>query len=815
MDSNEICTRPHELEKLEIARRGEEDKASYNPELEEGEFRKDEPFVFKKLVRKDVVASTAVKLPSSAQVAIKNGQVNTRRPTSPERGSHQGGIANTVMQSKYRSIRDQPDNVRQSSSHRIYSEKYRQSYSLSPYIRSKEKHEQRTRNCFSYHDYHHVLKKIEEVCLERLGKLLLHQNKDRKEFNITLKKLEFKCFQEHACSYRVHYERVIPTARYHRMKLPKLTFCILRKVFRRYMQSQIIKFVKQQINDRNKEKRIKERWRFEATAGYLKKSFDETSLAYSGFEMEKSNYHMHAYSEGEQQLKYLDMQPLTIEIEEIASSRELEGSHTNKESDVFDPEPVIENLQSPLEANGGAEHHLSVDAPEEIAIVDSMSSQSNYAPTMESEKVGTQVILSSPPQNKEEIMERSCSQFATDEALVLDNATSADSESAPPVFGENQSCISPAVDASEGSCSMCQRKFPHGSDSNIHESTLHHEEPQVGRLPSVNVDEMEEADIAGSKEVSSGDTSSSGQVTEQRSTIATSSTLVQPSTQPQLYDPTCQSSSYPYQPSGVNTCSVSTGLDSHGALNAQMQSANQTTSSSMVEHMPESGLQSDPVTNEFSQLLMSISNHTSSSAQVTEQQIASNSFLRQQYGDQACQTSAHQHRASNVQRQSNNQTTTGFTSGLPESHLQSDPLTIEMSQLLVLHDLMTKRHLSKRQKIILEREIEMAELKRKFDEQFHNLEMETLQKKKDIEILQEKICKQQILAETFQVLHKASTGVASCSQIGPLPANRAEGALGVGSTGKKNQEKILGTGEGEAQGCAAAEAPGHGVPIVQ
>jgi hypothetical protein len=60
----------------------------------------------------------------------------------------------------------------------------------------------------------------------------------------------------------------------------------------------------------------------------------------------------------------------------------------------------------------------------------------------------------------------------------------------------------------------------------------------------------------------------------------------------------------------------------------------------------------------------------------------------------------------------------------------------------------------------------MAELKRKFDEQFHNLEMETLQKKKDIEILQEKICKQQILAETFRVLHKASTGVASCSQIG-------------------------------------------------
>jgi len=168
-------------------------------------------------------------------------------------------------------------------------------------------------------------------------------------------------------------------------------------------------------------------------------------------------------------------------------------------------------------------------------------------------------------------------------------------------------------------------------------------------------------------------------------------------TQPQLYDPTSQSAAQPYQPSGVNT-SVSTGLDSHGALNSQIQSSNQMTQSSMVEHMPESGLQSDLVTNEFTQLLMSISNHTSSNTQVTEQQIACNSFLRQQYGDQTCQTSTHQHRASNVQRQSNNQTTTGSTSGLPESRLQSDPLKIEISQLLMLLDIMTKRHLCKRQK---------------------------------------------------------------------------------------------------------------------
>ena len=73
---------------------------------------------------------------------------------------------------------------------------------------------------------------------------------------------------------------------------------------------------------------------------------------------------------------------------------------------------------------------------------------------------------------------------------------------------------------------------------------------------------------------------------------------------------------------------------------------------------------------------------------------------------------------------------------------------------------------AQRQKIILDCQMEVAEVKRKFDEQFHNLDMEWLQKKKNIEILQEKICKQQIVAEAFQALHKASTGVASCSQIG-------------------------------------------------
>ncbi|KAF8768885.1 hypothetical protein HU200_007449 [Digitaria exilis] len=720
-------------------------------------------------------------------MAFEKGQVNTRRSSSPERGSHQGGTGTantTVTQSRHSSIRGQPFNVRQSTSRRIYSEKHSEDCSPSSCVRSKERHEQRTRNCFSYHDYHHVLKKIEEVCSERLGNLLLNQNKDRKDFNVSLKKQKFKFFQENACCYRVHYERVIPTARYRRMKLPKQYFCILCKFFVKYMQSQLIRFVKRQINDRNKEKGKKERWIFEAKAGYLKKCFDETSLTYSGFEMEKSNWHVHAYSEGEQQLKYLDMQSLTTEIEAIASSRELEESHKNRESGMFQPEPVVENLQSPLETNGGAKNSLSIDAPEQTTIVDSMSSQSNYAPIMNfSEKVGTQVTISSPLQNEEGNGEKSCSRSATDEALIFDKATAADSENAPPVFGEKRRSMGPAADALEGSFSKSRRKILQMSDSNIHETTSCHEESQAERLPSVNVNQMEQPGIARSKEVSSGDTSSFGQVTEQQNAIATSLTLVQPSTQPQICDPTCQSAALPYEPSGVNTCLVSSGLDIHGASNGQQQSANQTPTSSMVEHIPESGLHSDPVTNEFSQLLTSHSSGTSS--EVTQQQIAPSSFSLtqhaiQQYGDQTCQNSAHHYsvqaqldspRASNVQLQSNNQTATGSTSGqyIPESRLQTDPLKIEMSRLLCLRDLMKKKHISRRQKIISECEAEMAECKRKFDEQIHILEMEALQKKKDIEIFQEKVFRQQILAETFQVLHKESTGATSSSQRGAAP----------------------------------------------
>ncbi|XP_062222719.1 uncharacterized protein LOC133921734 isoform X2 [Phragmites australis] len=301
---------------------------------------------------------------------------------------------------------------------------------------------------------------------------------------------------------------------------------------------------------------------------------------------------------------------------------------------------------------------------------------------------------------------------------------------------------------------------------------------------------MEQADGAGSKEVSSGHASYFAHITEQRNNNVNSSSLTWRLTQWQHYDPTCQNASHPYQPSDGHTCSLRIGLDSPGASNVQQQSANQTMTSSTVEHMPESGLQSEQITIELNRLLMSLSDHTSSFAQVAEQRNVdanssslTQSVRQQQYCDQTCQTAASQYQssgenncpvrtwldspgASNDQRQSTNQTTTGSISEqyMLESGLQSDPFTTELSQLLMLRDLMTKRHLSERQKLVLECEMVMAETKRKFDEQFHNLDMDTLQKKKEIEILQDKICKQQILAETFQVIHKASTGVVSCSQ---------------------------------------------------
>ncbi|GJN21621.1 hypothetical protein PR202_gb09115 [Eleusine coracana subsp. coracana] len=754
MDYNEAYKEWRACEKYEVGKTTEEDKASCFSELEEGEFKKDEPSVSKSLVRKDMDTRT-IKFDSSAQVTVERVQVNARQSVPLERGTNGGGTAKaTVEESDCSPLEVQPVNLRWPTFHRKYAEKHRRSYSPSFHISSKERQKQRKCNCFSCKYYHDVLKKIEKVCSERLSELVLQHSEDRKEFNILLKKQKLEFFREHLHSYKVQYERVIPTVSYERIKLPKLFVCTLRKIFHKHTQHQLIQFVKRQINDRNKEKRMKDRWIFEAKAGYLKKYFAETSLTYSGFEMGKSKLHMHDYSDGEQQFKYLEMQSLCSAIEAVASSNELADYHTSKNIDVSD-------IQSPLGTNGNTKHKLSVVAADEIATIDSMPSQSNCAPAVEfGEKVVTQVTFLSPPQNMRESVVRSFSSIEyLDETLEIAKEMSTDSGNTLRVPREKRRRTSTSAgdDASEGSCSRSQRKFSQEFVPNFHETSLCHEVLARFKLKAgIN---------------------------------ANLSTTTQRLTEMQHRDQNGPNASYPYQRSDGSTCSVRTGLDSPGpeTSNVEQQPTNQMMARSIVEQCtPEVRCQSDPTTIQLNQVPMPCSDHSSSFSQAMEQRninICSSSLTQRvtqhPYHNQTRQPVGHQYESSggnttpvrldspgqsNVQRQSANQTTTGSTSEhMLESGLPSDPFTIELSRLRMLRDLMTKRHQYEKQKINLERGMEEAELKKKYDELFHNLEMETLQKKKDIQIIQEKVCKQQILAEAFQVV-QASAEVVSCNQ---------------------------------------------------
>jgi hypothetical protein len=466
MDYNGACKELYTRGKYEVGKTMEEDKASYLSGLEEGEFRRHEPFGSESLVHKNMDTRT-IKLSSSTQVTVKKGLVMARQSMSPERGTHGGSTAKTTDEQPG-ILEDQSVNLRQPTFYRKYSEKHRRSYSPSFHISSKERQYQRKCNCFGHKEYPDVLEKIEKVCSERLNKLLLQQNGDRKEFNILQKKQELEFFREHVHSYKVRYERVIPTVRYDRIRLPKLIFCTLRGILHKHIQDQLRKFVRWQINDRNKEKRIKERWIFEAKAGYLKKYFGETSLTYSEFEMVKPKWHVHDYSEAEQQLKYLDMRSLSSAIEEIASSNELADSHTSKNIDVS--ESILENLQSPLKTNGGTKYGLSVSAAAENTTIDSMPSLSNCSPAVDfGEKVGTQVAFSSPPQNNRESMGRSCPV----ETLEIVKAMTVNSGNTFPVSREKRKHMSVGGDASEGSCSRSHRKLSHEFVTNFHETMCH------------------------------------------------------------------------------------------------------------------------------------------------------------------------------------------------------------------------------------------------------------------------------------------------------------------------------------------------------
>lgn len=204
------------------------------------------------------------------------------------------------------------------------------------------------------------------------------QTVDRKKFNNEQKKQAVEFFQKHVNSYKFHYAHVAPTIRYCRMMLPKQHFSIFRDRFRRHMKSQLIKFYKPHIRDRDKENRIKERWIFEAKAGYLKKWFYVTNLSYSKFKSEELERCMVDYSDGEQHLKYFDMQSITTQIEAIASNKEPRGTFA---TDIT--EPILENSPSLLETNEHTKLGCSVGIAEEMATLESRPSQYTCAPSME------------------------------------------------------------------------------------------------------------------------------------------------------------------------------------------------------------------------------------------------------------------------------------------------------------------------------------------------------------------------------------------------------------------------------------------------
>ncbi|XP_044952777.1 uncharacterized protein LOC123402881 [Hordeum vulgare subsp. vulgare] len=334
---------------------------------------------------------------TSSQVVVEESS------TSAERGSRLGGTECTavVQQSKYAASEGRYVNVSQSSLHRKYGN-HRRIYSPSIYSSSKERHKRRKEGCFGYSDSHRVMKMIEEVYSERSRTLLLLQTKDRKKFNNLQKKQEVKFFQKHVNSYKFHYAHVAPTVRYCRMMLPKLHFSILRDRFHRHMISQLIKFCRQHISDRDKEYRIKERWIFEAKAGYLKKWFYVTDLTYSRFTWENLECCMADYSDGEHHLKYFDMQSITTQIEAIACNKEPRGTFA---TDIT--EPIPGNSRSLLETNEHTKLGFSVGVAEEMATLESRSSQYTCAPSMEfCHENRTQTTFLAPDQSEGGNVER-------------------------------------------------------------------------------------------------------------------------------------------------------------------------------------------------------------------------------------------------------------------------------------------------------------------------------------------------------------------------------------------------------------------------
>ncbi|CAM0945164.1 unnamed protein product [Alopecurus aequalis] len=755
-----------------------------------------------------------------------HGVVEDEPSTSAERGSHIGETASTavVQQSKYTASEDRHVDVRQTTLNRICGN-HRRSYSPSAYSKSKDRHKKRKEGCFGYSDSRWVLKMIEEVCSERLSTLMSRQNGDRKNLKTVRKKHEVEFFQKYMQSYKAHLAHVMPTISYCTTTLPKLHFSILQDRFHKHMKHQLIKFVKQQISDRNKENRIKARWIFEAKAGYLKKLFYVTSLTYGKFKLEKLECRMADYLDGKEHLKYFDMQSLATQIEAIASNKESEGIFV---SDVT--ETNIENSPSLLETNGPAKLGFSVGVAEEMTTLESRPSQSTCAPTMEfgekngtqtafsdaaqnqggnverpyasqldtsaaiepakavttdkssdvsdtlessssqltcapgmefGEKDGTQIAFSAAAQNEDENMESPCaSRCVTSSTSELAITVSNDTENAAPISREKRRRISSGNDMSDVPCCMSGRKFgekdgtqralspaAQNEGRDVERSCASHSEKDAALELSMTANTDSENTLAGSSEISS-----SNNISE---------------------DPRSRSQiKFPYKPTS-NFCRTTLHQEEPPAsrpppplvINGQMIQAEDTGGEEVL-----SGQVTDQ-SNMHSNAQSVIDQHHRGSTS----QAASHPYEPPGGNTHSARTEVDSLGASLVPA-SDTELPTGSTLGqfLAEDGFESNPYTIELSRIKKLNELIAKRHQDKREQLILARQIEMAQAKRKYDELVYNSEVDVLQRRRELKITCDKIYKQQILAEVLQVIFKASAKVVPDSPRGAAQRTTAE-----------------------------------------
>uniref|UniRef100_A0A453P4H0 Uncharacterized protein n=1 Tax=Aegilops tauschii subsp. strangulata TaxID=200361 RepID=A0A453P4H0_AEGTS len=245
-------------------------------------------------------------------------------------------------------------------------------------------------------------------------------------------------------------------------------------------------------------------------------------------------------------------------------------------------------------------------------------------------------------------------------------------------------------------------------------------EPPAVRSPPPSGDNRQ---VVQAEDISGEEVPSFAQVTEQPNMHLNTQSVMNH----HHFGSTCQFASPPYQPPCRDTHSARIEADSVGASHVHPTSANQVpTGSTPGPRLAEDGLDSN-----------------------------------------------HSPGASHVHPASANQVPTGSPPGpsLAEDGLDLNLFTIELSRLQKLADLMTKRHQEKIEQLNLAREVELAQAKRKYDELEYNLEVETLQRKRELKIKADKIYKQQILAEVLQVIFKASVRVVPDSPRGCCPGN--------------------------------------------